>query len=55
LRDVREGLGFYESQPFSEDMIAPKEVLIENYSEEMSLKMADLFTVIWNAFGFRRG
>jgi nucleoside phosphorylase len=54
LRDVREGLGFYNSQPFSEEIIAPKEVIIENNSVDLSIKMDDLFTIIWNAFGFRR-
>jgi nucleoside phosphorylase len=55
LRDVREGIGFYQSDGFSEEIIAPNEVIIDDYDAEFSGKMSHLFTLIWNAFSCYRG
>lgn len=54
MRDAREGLSFYQSEKYREGDIMPTEVIIEDYTADLSEKLNDTFTLIWNAFNFHR-
>jgi hypothetical protein len=48
------GVGYYESKPLRQDIIALPEVAIESGTTDVPAVLRSIFNTVWNAFGFAK-